>query len=282
MGNNVFLDGLSLTLLGVPQHLESERDFISNIAVLLKASDVQFRDSGAKGYPLSALITGTMENGFEWTVFCSYGSKNIRQHMNIEAKGQITEQFRDHFLSMNVAWSLTRADIAMDMIMDYDQGHAICQQYSERKKISTSLVGDWEGRINGRTYYIGKSRSSSESYIRFYEKGIEMTQKGFDGYPPDLVRLELEYKPRKEKRQHIEKLEASYLLSFATNPLELFTAFVDLGISGVRIQGTKNKDYRSSALHMVSQYANIFREWEEQEGINSLLEIIRNIAKDKG
>ena len=182
---------------------------------------------------------------------------------------------------MNIAWSLTRAHIAMDMVMDYDEGHRICQQYSERRNISTSLVGDWEGKTNGRTYYIGKSRSSSESYIRFYEKGIEMAQKGFDGYPPDLVRLELEYKPRKEKRQHIERLEASYLLSFATNPLELFTSFVDLGISGVRIQGTKNKDYRSSALHMVAQYTNIFREWEEREGISSLLEIIRDVARDK-
>lgn len=280
--NNVFLDGLSLTLLGVPQHLESERDFITNIAILMNASDVQFRDTGAKGYPLSAVITGIAQNVGEWTIFCSYGSKNIRQHMNIEAKGQITEQFRDHFLSMNIEWSLTRADIAMDMIMDYDQGHKICQQYSERKKISTSLVGDWEGKTNGRTYYIGKSRSSSESYIRFYEKGIEMTQKGFSGYPSNLVRLELEYKPRKEKRQHIEKLEASYLLSFANNPLELFTSFTDLGIKGLRIQGTNNKDYRTSALHMVSQYANVFREWEEKEGINSLLEIIRNVSKNKG
>lgn len=278
MTNSVFLDGLSLTVKGVPQVEEFERDFIFQIGSLL-GGEIEYRESGGKGYPKTALITGVLPNGFEWLIYCAYASRNLGQHMNIEAKGQITEQFRDHFLSLNVAWSLSRADVALDMIMDFDVGHEICRQYSKKKRISTSLVGDWEGKTRGRTYYMGASRANSESYMRFYEKGIEMAQKGFEGFPSDLVRLELEYKPHKHKRQHITSLQADYILSIALNPLQLFSSFVDLGIAGVRINGKKENSYRESIMHMLSQYNNQIKEWENEEGINSLLKLIKEIAK---
>lgn len=278
MTNNVFLDGLSLTALGVPQVEEFERDFIFQIAELM-GGNLDYRESGGKGYPKTALITGVLENGFEWSIFCAYGSRNFKQHMNIEAKGQITEQFRDCFLSLNVAWSLSRADIALDMIMDYGKGHEICKAYARKKNIRTSLVGDWEGQEKGRTYYIGASRSGSENYIRFYEKGIEMTEKGFDGYPPDLVRLELEFKPEKHKREKIINLQADHILSFAISPLELFSSFSDLGIVGVRINGKKDHSFETSIEHMLSQYSNQIKEWGNQKGINSLLQRIIDISK---
>lgn len=126
---------------------------------------------------------------------------------------------------------------------------------------------------------MGASRSSAECYIRFYEKGIEMEQKGFSGYPPDLVRLELEFKPRKEKRQNITSLEADYLLSICRNPLELFSTFSDLGIVGVRINGKRENNYRDSLLHMIAQYTNQIKEWKEQEGINSLLHLIKEASE---
>lgn len=276
--NGVFLDGLSLTVKGVPQVQEFERDFIFQISELLRGT-VDYRESGGKGYPKTALITGVLPNGFEWTVFCAYGSRNFGQHMNIEAKGQITEHFRDAFLSLGVDWSLSRADVALDMIMDYEKGHEICKAYAKKKNIRTSLVGDWEGLEKGRTYYIGASRSGSENYIRFYEKGIEMSEKGFDGYPPDLVRLELEFKPEKHKREKITNLQADYILSFAISPLELFSTFADLGIVGVRVNGKKEKSYKESIQHMLNQYSNQIKEWGEKEGINSLLQRIIDISK---
>lgn len=274
----VFLDGLSLTVKGVPQVEEFERDFIFQLGSML-GGQIDYRESGGKGYPKTALITGVLENGFEWTVFCAYGSRNFRQHMNIEAKGQITEKFRDVFLSLEVDWSLSRADIALDMIMDYDKGHEICKAYARKKNIRTSLVGDWEGQEKGRTYYIGASRSGSENYIRFYEKGIEMTEKGFTGYPPDLVRLELEFKPEKHKREKIINLQADHILSFAISPLELFSSFSDLGIVGVRVNGKKDHNFETSIEHMLSQYSNQIKEWGDVKGINSLLKRIIDISK---
>lgn len=281
MNDRIFLDGLSLTLLGVPQNQEIERDFIFHMSSLLEDSVLEFRESGAKGYPLSAVIKGTLPNGFEWTVFCAYGSMNRGQHMNIEAKGQITEIFKEAFLTTGVAWSLTRADIAMDMVMDYEEGHEICQRYAKKKNIATSLVGDWEGKTNGRTYYIGASRSNCESFMRFYEKGIEMTSKGFNGYPANLVRLELEFKPYKHKREQITSLNADHILSFAVSPLELFNTFLDLGITPVRVSGKKDPDYRRAVEHMVTQYANSIKAWHENEpdGLKSLFKMIIDASK---
>ena len=149
MNEGVFLDGLSLTVKGVSQVEEIERDFIFHISQLLNGV-VEYRDIGGKGYPKTALINGKMSNGFDWTVFCAYGARAVGQHMNIEAKGQITEDFKNVFLSLGVDWSLSRADIALDMIMDYERGHEVCKAYARKKNIKTSLVGDWEGKELGK------------------------------------------------------------------------------------------------------------------------------------
>lgn len=275
--DSVFLDGLAITLTGIPQgkngDISYEEDFIYTLSQDM-GGFLEYREFGAKGYPKSATIKGTLDNGFEWVVFCSYGSLAFNQHMNIECKGQYTEFFRDTILSYGVNWSLTRADIAMDMIIDFDVGHNICKVYSKLKNIQTHLAGDWEGRENGRTYYIGKSRKECESYIRFYEKYIEMAQKGFDGFPDNLQRLELEYKPKKHKRQHIKSLDAKDILSTALYPLELFNMFREIGVEPVRISGKKESNYKLSVRHMMTQYLSQIKEWKEQEGLVSLFEEI--------
>lgn len=276
--NAVFLDGISLTLQGIPQTVEHEEDFIYSLANDLGGL-LEYRTNGGKGYPKSATIKGTLNNGGEWVVFCAYGSNSFNQHINVECKGSKTEDFRDTILSYGVQWSLTRADIAMDMLIDFDVGHNICKVYSRMKNIATSVVGDWEGRQNGRTYYIGKDRSSCESYIRFYEKGIEMTSKGYEGYPTNLQRLEVEYKPKKYKRQHIKSLDARDILSTALNPLELFRMFSDQGIEGVRISGKKETNYKKSVRHMITQYLASIKEWEENDGLISLYEEIEYAIK---
>lgn len=281
MIDGVFLDGLALTLFGVPQGEKDgfsyELGFIENLALELHG-DLEVRSYGAKGYPKSAIIKGE-KDGNEFTVFCCFGSMGLRQHMNIECKGFITEYFASLVLDSGVDWSLTRADIAMDMEVDFEVAHNICKVYAKSKSIATSLVGDWEQGINGRTYYIGKSRKESESYIRLYEKSIEMRQKGFIDYPDGIVRLELEYKPKKHKRQHITSLDARNILSTALNPLELFEDFLDEGIEPTRISAKKVKDYKVSFRHMISQYLNVLTEYKDNEGMVSMVEEIENAIK---
>lgn len=282
MIDGVFLDGLSLTILSIPQGTDGdkscEKDFIYSVATDM-GGILEFREYGSKGYPKSAVIKGKQENGADWTVFCAFGSHNIGQHLNIECKGGITEQFASIISQYGVNFRVTRADIAMDMIADFQVAHNICKVYARSKSISTSLVGDWEQGINGRTYYIGKSRKESESYIRLYEKGIEMAQKGFKDVPPDLVRLELEYKPKKHKRQHITSLVARDILSTALNPLELFENFLDEGIEPVKISARKEKSYKTTVRHMITQYLSAMNEFKENEGMIGLIEEIEYAMK---
>lgn len=282
MKNDVFLDCLTLTLLGVPQGENNghsyEFDFIYTLAESLGGL-LEVRLSGGKGYPKSATIKGTLENGIQWVVFCAYGSMNLGQHMSIECKGQMTEHFRDVFLSFGVDWSLSRADIALDMMIDFDEARSICLDYANKKKIYTNLIGDWESKERGldpkgRTYQIGANRKECESLIRLYEKGLEMKQQGVVGVPEELIRLELEFKPKKHKRQHIKSLDARDILSFAINPLELFNTFHDLGIEGVRVNGKKEHGYKQSVRHMMTQYLSQIKEWKDQEGLVSLFEEI--------
>ena len=272
MNNKVFLDGLSLTFKNVVQSINCEIIAIDQVSQKLGGTMVK-RNSGGKGYPLSCQIVGYLD-GEEWSIFCGYGSRNVGQHLHMEAKGRITELFRDVVLELGFTWSLSRADIALDMITDYDDGHKICKEYAMAKNIKTSLVGDWEGKEAGRTYYIGANRSN-EIYIRFYEKGKEMLAKGFTDVPDGLCRLEVEIKPRKEKRQQLDSLDASYLLSTVRNPLELFNSFADLGIDSLSINAKRDSSYIIGLNHMLAQYNRTLREYVDNHGLASLIKRIK-------
>lgn len=269
----VFLDGLSLTLTSVRKCIESEREFVEMIYSLLGGT-LEHREFGAKGYPYSSIIKyHYLDSVEESTVLFCYGSNNLGQYLNIEFKGRQTEFVRDHLLSCGVQFRLTRADIALDFQMDYLAAHAIAKEYAEQKGIATSLVGDWEQGINGRTYYIGKSRSGSESYIRLYEKGIEMRGRGF-GAPLDLIRLEVEYKPKKYKRDSIKSLDAADLLATASYPLALFQNFMPLGIDANRITTPPKKSFEDSLEHMITQYGSVLEQYIDTYGWIALREKI--------
>ena len=271
----IFLDGLSLTFKGIPRNVSDETNFIMEIARAF-GGGYEFRAVGGKGYPLTALIKGKhIVDNTDWLIYCAYGSSNRGQHINIECKGSMTKDFIEFVNMSGVEWSLTRADITLDLIMDFDEGHKICQDYAIKKNIGTNLVGDWEGKERGRTYYIGASRKECESYIRFYEKSIELRQQGYKDVPDNIQRLELEYKPKKPKRQHITSLVAEDILSTALNPLELFQSFHDLGLEPYRISSKKDRDYKRSVRYMLSQYLAYIKEWDDEEGLGSLFDEIQ-------
>lgn len=259
----VFLDGLSLTLLSVGKGIDNEKSFVENVFSLV-GGELEHREYGAKGYPFSSLIRHNY-NGTDSTIIFCYGSPNLGQHLNVEFKGAQTEHIRDIILSFGVHFRLTRADIAIDFRMDYLEAHEIARAYANQKGIATSLVGDWEEGVNGRTYYIGKSRSGSESYLRLYEKGIELLQRGYNA-PRDLVRLELEYKPKKYKRDAIKSLDAADLLSTAVYPLVLFNEFMPLGVDANKITTPPKKSFEESIEHMITQYGNPLSQYLECHG----------------
>lgn len=263
MTEGVFLDGLSITLISVQKGLDSEIGFVELIYSLVGGS-MEHRDFGAKGYPKSSLIKHKYR-GMDSTILFCYGSANLGQYINVEFKGEQTEYIRDIILNCGVQFRLTRADIALDFLGDYLQAHKVAREYAEQKGIATSLVGDWEKGESGRTYYIGKTRSGSESYIRLYEKGIELRSRGY-GAPIDLVRLELEYKPKKYKRDEIKSLDAADLLATAVYPLALFKQFMPLGIDANKITTPPLKTFEESIAHMITQYANPIAEYIEHFG----------------
>lgn len=243
--------------------MESEIGFVEVIYSII-GGNLEHRTFGAKGYPKSSLIKYKYA-GIDSTILFCYGSMNAGQHLNVEFKGDQTEYVRDIILSCGVQYRLTRADIALDFQTDYLEAHAIAKAYAEKKGIATSVQGDWEQGKDGRTYYIGKTRGGSESYIRLYEKGIQLRSKGY-GAPVDLVRLELEYKPKKYKRAEIKSLDAADLLATAIYPLELFEQFMPLGINAQKITTPPQKTFEESINHMITQYANSLSEYIEVYG----------------
>lgn len=94
---------------------------------------------------------------------------------------------------------VTRVDSCQDFEGPgaFDLAHAEMREISQRRKIGSSLAGDWEGLTNGRSYYLGSVTSPFRAVL--YEKGIEMRAEiAAAGHPPrpNLCRLEGRLRPQ--------------------------------------------------------------------------------------
>lgn len=92
----------------------------------------------------------------------------------------------------------TRLDACVDWVEPglFESVSNALRQFALRKRLSISMMGDWE-RNEGRSLYLGGKTSIVQ--VCLYEKGAEQRAKGASGAPKDWVRLEVRLGNMKRK-----------------------------------------------------------------------------------
>lgn len=267
--DNLFIDALTCTLRSVPQIEEYEIKFIHDLSNMLGGSIVE-SSKGQSSYPNMAMIQGERDQG-RFNIRCRYGSGRRNMNMSVACSGFITQEFKEALLKLDVWYYITRIDIAMDWIGDFEEWHHVCKEFRKKRGLKSGTIGDWEDGEDGRTYNMGSR--TSESYARLYEKGIEMQQKGYEGVPDNLLRCELELKPIKEKRELVQDFDLIHMLSLSKVGTDLFNHLFELGIVPSKHDYTIRDDIWIALSHVAVQYRRHFQQaiaekgWEEIQGI---------------
>lgn len=270
------IDALRLTFVGVQREIVTENRFLKMLAKKMEGS-ILMLDGGQFGYRQRCVITGE-HLGKSWKLYAWYGATNLNQKINIEFKGGLTEWFASFVIDLGVDYEITRVDICYDFFSDFLSCSDICIKYANDRRITTSTSGDWINGQNGRTLYIGKRSGDNESFIRLYEKGIELNSRGADA-PTNLIRLEVEIRPQKHKKKIIRTLLPYEILSYFRNPLYLFNCFLDdenIHYNKIDYEPDE-KCAKDSFLHMCKQYKNVMRLVVKEEGADFFLAELKKI-----
>ena len=128
----------------------------------------------------------------------------------LEASSVYSSKLRAVLLLSGVPFRPSRADACLD----YDE-EGLSQAlfdfglwFAVKHDLKIEQRGDWE-RGHERTLYIGSR--SSPVFLRIYEKGHKSISDGDDTASPNWVRVEVECKPDRKRREAFSQLEASDL-----------------------------------------------------------------------
>jgi len=272
---NLILDALTCNIKSVPQQENLELNFIKVLSEKLNA-EIKESSKGQSSYPNMILLQGERENR-KFNIRCRHGSDRPGMNMSIACTGFITEEFKKALKDMNAWYCISRIDIAVDWIGSFEEAHALCKEFRVKRGLISSTVGDWEDGLYGRTYDIGSR--SSETCVRLYEKGIEMAQKGFSDTDPNHQRLELEFKPIKEKRELIQDFDLVHMLSLSKVGTDLFNHMFEMGITPIKHNYTMPDDIWISLSHVAVQYRRHFKQAIRDHGWEAVHKAFNDIWK---
>lgn len=183
----------------------------------LEPGAVLVEGRGRYGYQVTAsvVLTGGEKLAEVW-----YGGPNGAPHVaSTSAAAQVVapwlrEQFPDH--------AVTRADVCEDFQRPgvFEDLAAKLFGIADERGIKVQHFGDWYRAQDGRTLKLGGRTSGV--IARLYEKGIELRSRVPDLYqgamrevfPDDLVRLELQVRPRDQARQRAAVMQPAEFWGF--------------------------------------------------------------------
>lgn len=197
--------------------------------------------------------------------FMQYGGSNVGTRTLLESSGSKSHQFALSVRDLFPDHLLLRGDIAKDYMggkADFQSITRAIIQTAKRNRVGTSVAGDWIDGVKGRTLYAGSR--TSPVYLRCYEKGLQDPLLG----NTDIIRLELEFKPKREDAR------ATYA---TTSPEDFWGAnrfLVDLTRvlgSNVSLQPSSGSlhqptDHERSWHWMLKQYAKVIAKQAEIKG----------------
>jgi hypothetical protein len=211
-------------------------------------------------------------------------------HPNAWASGEFAPAFAEVLRSVRPVHFVTRCDSCLDFEEPglFDRVSALLLDFADRTHLKTSLAGDWHGREDGRTLYLGSP--SSLVRLRWYEKGRQLAKLlAIEGiHRPDWCRLELRVRPEGFRRELAASCPPEEVWGFSrwsSRALRTVSA-IDVRRAAPSLV-TKSSDDRAFR-HMVSQYAGVLLRMQEKigtpadVGISIFQEIERMIAEKEG
>ena len=191
---------------------------------------------------------------------CSGG---VNPYPNAFASGENAEAFSGIIRSV---WpdehQVSRVDSCEDISSPgaFESFHDIAKAIAGKNRMKTELAGDWEGKANGRTYYIGSRKGNR---LRIYEKGKQLRHKA--AYSEDLtqydidnwVRAEFEARPQGSHKKLAAYLSPDEMWGLSKWGVEALSLLFDQNTKRVTGKVWQKSSIEAAEHHMFKQYRNV-------------------------
>lgn len=198
-----------------------------------------------------------------------HGGDAQRERMTVEASGRNSERVASILARSGVAFTLRRADLALDMECQFGDGRDIILHARDTwpyrgGRPSIRLIDDC-GTGEGCTQYLGTS--GGLCMLRWYEKGKEQR----DASAPDWMRLEFQIQPQSPEQgvwmaQDVLSGKFGEVLAVTWAPHVLKGFIAEYGDRVVQKEVRVDKDFEDKIDVLTYQWRRLFDLVEELSG----------------
>jgi hypothetical protein len=209
------------------------------------------------GYAFSKL-----SGGVGGSVRVHFGGRNGDDHgPNIQGTGPRSPDVADLFRNARMPHKVSRADVRLDFLGDYDRCRAMFIERCNTAGVATSDAGSSPESLmqHGRTVY-GGARSS---FYRptMYQKGLQLGE----GYPVDFVRLEHRYTPTKSAdKSSLAQMTPEQMIGCRPIARDLTKNIAELAVSPYKLTSLPKE--KTPYYWMLRQYRGVLLEMLEDNG----------------
>lgn len=142
----------------------------------------------------------------------------------------------------------------------WDRLYEACVTLAADRGLRTAVAGDYLGKENGRTLYVGSRKS--DVYVRLYEKGKQLrgTMHGDAeraAVSPDWVRLEVQVRPKGDARFTAAFLDAEAAWGFSKWTKQLVSDVAGLDVEREMMQHKRASDDERAFQWLAQQYGGL-------------------------
>lgn len=243
----------------IPDNVENVIGFLQNNL----GGELKRLKSGLNGYSSRWVIDD--EYGNANATILAGGNNNANPHAFASSDKAI--YFRELVRDVWPEHSVTRIDVAEDMYADglFEDFTERLRVHAKQNRVKVSTVGDWltEGSPDGRTLYLGSPASAAS--IRLYEKGKQLANQMFikhnfavpEGFPLNMVRLELQVRPQKQQKAKAAGDELANFWGYAKWTSCVADDLLSVDVPRVEVNTWKQSDDDRAMMWLARQYGNV-------------------------
>lgn len=176
----------------------------------------------------------------------------------------------------------SRIDVAYDFDEKggFDRIADLIVPLCRERRVSVCLFGDPDPNSGkGRTWYLGSR--TSDVRVRLYEKGLKEIGEGSSDASANWVRMELQVRPRKDRRVKASIATEQELWGFAQWTREISEMVCQSSVPFVPDLSLRVPDYERAVTFMVHQYSKPMKAFVQARGQSALYRLIDRALSDE-